>query len=619
MTERATKQLSPGSPPRSTREESPAVSTPSSSAAGSASGASGPTDLALSDAVLRMYHTVDGLTLPQPPDGAAMRTQRQRALRLMESYALPRISEPKAPLVVVIGGPTGAGKSTLTNSLVGAPVSLSGVMRPTTREPVMIYNRADAQPLGALGLLPGDDNGVSRPDAARWVRARAVPHDDVVPGLAIIDSPDLDSRVDSNRQLAEQLLTVADLWLFVTTGTDYADAMSWTLLNEAARRQVSVAVVLNRLRERESSTVRNHFATLLRDAGLAHAYVFTLPEVRLLDGRLPVHYLLGMQRWLEKQARRPEEREVHTARAFDGTVGQAASAVRALADAADDHVVSIRRLRVDFESVFSRAREGVRTRCTDGSLVTDELVEAWAPLLTDPETASASRFRRRRSRRSSDPNHAIGEALGSAITALMREQVDQALFRVAERWRGHPAVSSAPIEEVAKLPADFDARVDTAYREWLRSLAQRAREAAGSSSGPPMPEHSDPVVVTLATLALQARPGHSPAPAARASRVARRSNAEREAAREKLRAEAVRRLAGLNGSLDADRLSRDGWLDLIAALTRVVNQDEARLAALADTSHLTQETAGMLRSLADQVDQAKAARSGDSGNHASTS
>ena len=33
-----------------------------------------------------------------------------------------------APLLMVVGGSTGAGKSTLVNSLVGAPVSPAGVL-----------------------------------------------------------------------------------------------------------------------------------------------------------------------------------------------------------------------------------------------------------------------------------------------------------------------------------------------------------------------------------------------------------------------------------------------------------------------------------------------------------
>jgi energy-coupling factor transporter ATP-binding protein EcfA2 len=242
-------------------------------------------------------------------------------------------------------GPTGAGKSTLTNSLVGASVSQSGILRPTTREPVLIYNPADGPALHTLGLVREKDEAPTA-DASRWVRLRAVPNADLVPGLAVIDSPDLDSRVESNRELAGQLLAVADLWMFVTTGTDYADALSWDLLGVASRRKVAVAVVLNRLRQRESTTVRNHFATLLTGAGLAHAHVFTLPEVTLVEERIPVQFILSMQRWLERQARRGRERDEHLARTFDGTIDQAVTAALSLADAAADQVVAARRLRV---------------------------------------------------------------------------------------------------------------------------------------------------------------------------------------------------------------------------------------------------------------------------------
>ena len=48
-----------------------------------------------------------------------------------------------APLLMVVGGSTGAGKSTLVNSLVGADVSPAGVLRPTTRAPVLVCHPAD--------------------------------------------------------------------------------------------------------------------------------------------------------------------------------------------------------------------------------------------------------------------------------------------------------------------------------------------------------------------------------------------------------------------------------------------------------------------------------------------
>ncbi|MBK6871485.1 MAG: 50S ribosome-binding GTPase [Kineosporiaceae bacterium] len=143
----------------------------------------------LTHAVTRLHRSVQSVQLaPEAPALAGMRARRERALRLLESYALPRLADVEPPLIVVIGGPTGAGKSTLTNSLVGAPVSLSGVLRPTTRQPVMVYNPLDTEALQAVGLVGGGTEN-QRADAARWVDLRAVPHPDVARGLAGIDSP----------------------------------------------------------------------------------------------------------------------------------------------------------------------------------------------------------------------------------------------------------------------------------------------------------------------------------------------------------------------------------------------------------------------------------------------
>ena len=59
-----------------------------------------------------------------------------------------------APLLTVVGGSTGAGKSTLVNSLVGTRVTEPGVLRPTTRSPVLVHNPDDAHWFGQDRILP---------------------------------------------------------------------------------------------------------------------------------------------------------------------------------------------------------------------------------------------------------------------------------------------------------------------------------------------------------------------------------------------------------------------------------------------------------------------------------
>jgi septin family protein len=149
--------------------------------------------------------------------------------RQVDDYLLPRLQRLDAPLLVVVGGSTGAGKSTLVNSLVRRQVSRSGVLRPTTRAPVLVHSPVDAhwftdqRVLPGLARVTGEEEELSPDLPITTVRLVA---DDALPsGLAILDAPDVDSVVDSNRQLAAQLLAAADLWLFVTTAARYADAV----------------------------------------------------------------------------------------------------------------------------------------------------------------------------------------------------------------------------------------------------------------------------------------------------------------------------------------------------------------------------------------------------------
>ena len=116
----------------------------------------------------------------------------------LDDYLLPRLARLDAPLLVVVGGSTGAGKSTLVNSLVRAPVSAAGVLRPTTRSPVLVSNPADLPWFRSGQLLPG-------PDPHRRVERR--PADPAAgrrrprsaPAWPSWTRPDIDSVVDRNR------------------------------------------------------------------------------------------------------------------------------------------------------------------------------------------------------------------------------------------------------------------------------------------------------------------------------------------------------------------------------------------------------------------------------------
>src|SRR5665811_985827 len=87
--------------------------------------------------------------------GAESRRERTAVIGQIQDYLLPRLQRLDAPLLTVVGGSTGAGKSTLVNGLVGTTVTTAGVLRPTTRAPVLVCNPDDRDWFATDRILPG--------------------------------------------------------------------------------------------------------------------------------------------------------------------------------------------------------------------------------------------------------------------------------------------------------------------------------------------------------------------------------------------------------------------------------------------------------------------------------
>ncbi len=247
-------------------------------------------------------------------------------LEQLDQHLIPRILENSAPAIVVVGGSTGAGKSAIVNALVGEELTPVGVLRPTTKEPHLFHNPADT-------------------DLLSTVTRRAIlhPHDSIPRGLTLVDSPDLDSLVGENREMAQELLDAADLWVFVTTAARYGDSVPWEALRSGTGRGASIAIVLNRVTADVAAHVRRDLVERLRREGLESLPFFVIPEQAQGLTELPAEVVDGLRRWLFSVAATSS----HTI--IERTLGGAFEALKEwlerLAELMDERAVSIKAAR----------------------------------------------------------------------------------------------------------------------------------------------------------------------------------------------------------------------------------------------------------------------------------
>ena len=166
--------------------------------------------VAISQALVGLRSGLKAVKLTLDLSGAD--TARQTSKELDDQivdYLLPRLQRLDAPLLAVIGGSTGSGKSTITNSLAGADVSPAGVLRPTTRAPTLICHPTDMVWFAGTEVLADLPRVSGTAGTVTGAVLRTSPVESMNPGLAIIDAPDIDSVEEANRELATQLLAAA--------------------------------------------------------------------------------------------------------------------------------------------------------------------------------------------------------------------------------------------------------------------------------------------------------------------------------------------------------------------------------------------------------------------------
>lgn len=439
-------------------------------------------------AVVRLRQALGPATLPLDVPGVAVaRAVRAKLVAQLDDYVIPRLESLDAPLLAVVGGSTGAGKSTLVNSIVGREVTQPGVLRPTTRSPVLLCHPADTgwfsgpRVLPGLARVTGEASDVSSPGSVRLV-----PTDAVSPGLALLDAPDIDSVVTANRDLAGQLLAAADLWIFVTTAARYADAVPWDLLREASERGTSIAVVLDRAPADVVGDIRDHLAGMLDEQGLAGAPLFPVVESKLVDGLLPADQTQPLRDWLGTLSADAAARSAVIRQTLQGALesidDRAAALAAASAEQESAAAALLEAARTAYDDAVGQVRDGVQ----DGSLLRGEVLARWQEFVGTGELfrqveSTVSRVRDRVTsflRGEPPPAQNLGEALQTGVEALLSNRAELAAAATARSWRSLPGGAELLERhpDLGRSSSDLDSRIERIVRDWQGEILQMVRD-----------------------------------------------------------------------------------------------------------------------------------------------
>jgi len=427
------------------------------------------------------------LTLRPRSEAAAARA-RQLADHL-RGHVRVRAASLDAPVVVLLVGPTGAGKSTIFNTIAGSAASSTGVLRPTTRVAVILVHPSDQESLleGALAGLP--------PEQVRFVADETIE-----PGLVLIDAPDIDSLEHANRALTDRLVEAADLCVFVTTATRYADQVPWAVLARVQERGLPLLVVVNRMPPdaEDRLEVLADVRRLLTEAGLdglladgSDGAARDLVAVREGDLDAGGDRLIAatIAPLLDEIARLRADREARVqlaARALTGSLAGLGESLDRIADDADHETIDVEALRRLADRAYDSGLVALRQEIGQGTFLREEALRHWqsfvgADQMTRFFSEGIGRIRGAiiaAFRPATAPVAEMRAATTDDLLAVARLQAAEAARRTATAWADEPGMGPVMAEDPDLwLPSpDFDERLRSRLEGWIESIVDDIQE-----------------------------------------------------------------------------------------------------------------------------------------------
>jgi hypothetical protein len=535
--------------------------------------------------------------------------QRDRLAKDLTSSA-HRLTHLDAPLLVVVGGVTGAGKSTFINTIVGRDLLVTGPVRPTTFAPALVCHPDDAEwfagdeVLAGMARLEATHHDVvgGRGDTGmlRLIRTAAVP-----PGLGLLDAPDVDSISSANRELADLLLDAADLWLWFTTAGKYADEDSMQYLRRARRRRTALAVVLSQVHPPDLDEIAADFRAKLAAEELVGARLFTIPVSRIEKGRLPSDVVGALRDWLHSLAD-PHLRRAHRRQTLEGALSAVPGDVDALVAAVEDDVRTAERLAEDVDRAFTAAHREFEATLDEGLPLRADVVQRWDRFVGGGKLLKATEAATGQARawiKGVLSNVGIGEErrlerqvrieVADTLTDLVAKVADLAAADTVTAWSA-TAAGRALLESgdgLGRRSAAVDARAEDSVREWQSTVTEMVETAGASRRSQARVVTS--VVSVAATSTILVALAHAGLTGAEAG-IAAAAGAANQALLSKLLGEANLR-ALVNGAR----------ADITSRFAALLEPERARFAQLLDAARPDPDTVTALRDATAAVTDAR--------------
>jgi hypothetical protein len=368
------------------------------------------------------------------------------------------------------------------------------VLRPTTTTPILAAHPLELEWFESDRILPGLARTTGKLESGSSA-LHLVADADVPRGMAFLDAPDIDSVVHSNRQMASQLLAAADLWLFVTTASRYADAVPWSYLRQARERSTALALVLNRVPPEALHDVPRHLEEMLRKEGLDDTPVLTVPEVPMEEGRIPATALSPVKAWLDLLAADADAKAQTVLKTLTGALDSLAPRAERLARQMEAQIGAAAELSAEARRIYTVAVSEAEELLSSGALLRSEVLARWHEFIGTGDVmkslqSSIGRIGDRlKDLLTGKPPvaHEVQAEVEKSVETVVVSVADKAAERTVAAWRAWPHgealinAGRAPDRSSAQLREALDAEV-RAWQATVLDLVKEqgpARRAAG--------------------------------------------------------------------------------------------------------------------------------------------